>query len=196
VRTFDALLQPPLGLSRSPARRSPTSKDLGSSHRGAAPLQSRVPPLTARLGSPGSPSWVSTPFNGIRPRAPFVGQVVRDPPRLRSRAFSAPQRLMQACVPRPCFVPQPFLDCVPSSVPLPGIAYPSQGSFATLRLSTCVQDAPTTTLSPTASTNSLAPGADPPAGSPKRTDLAANASFRDAFASFPRRLWTPIPESL
>lgn len=128
MRTFDASPRPPLGLSLSPARRSPTSKDLGSSHRGAAPPQSRVPPLTARLGSPGSPSRVLAPFNGIRPRAPIIGQVVRDPPRLRSRAFSAPQRFVQACVPRPCFVPQPFLDCVPSSVPLPEIAYPSRGS--------------------------------------------------------------------
>lgn len=188
MRTFDASPGPPLGLGRSPARRSLKSENSRSSHRGAAPLQSRIPPLTARLGSPGSPSWVSTPFNGIRPRAPFVGQVVRDPPRLRSRAFSAPQRLMQACVPRPCFVPQPFLDCVPSSVPLPGIACPSRGSFATLRSSTCVQDAPTATLLPTVVTDSLAPGADPPAGPPKRSNLAANASFWDAFASFPRRL--------
>lgn len=51
---------------------------------------------------------------------------VRRPPRIRSRAFSAPQRFLQARTPRPCFMPQPFLR----STPFRG--FPSQESRALL----------------------------------------------------------------
>jgi hypothetical protein len=51
---------------------------------------------------------------------------VRRPPRIRSRAFSAPQRFLQARAPRPCFMPQPFLR----STPFRG--FPSQESRAPL----------------------------------------------------------------
>ena len=53
---------------------------------------------------------------------------VRRPPRIRSRAFSAPQRFLQARASRPCFMPQPFLR----STPFRG--FPSQESRAPLPL--------------------------------------------------------------
>ena len=53
---------------------------------------------------------------------------VRRPLRIRSRAFSAPQRFLQARAPRPCFMPQPFLR----STPFRG--FPSQESRALLPL--------------------------------------------------------------
>jgi hypothetical protein len=74
--------------------------------RVSSPLLSlNRPSLSAGLDFPG---FLALQRN---PRASaMVKQAVRDPPRLRPRAFSTPRRFSHARVPRPCFVPQPFLS--------------------------------------------------------------------------------------
>jgi len=97
---------------------------------------------------------------GIRARAPSphgVEQVVRDPLRVRPRAFSTPRRFAQAHVPRLYFAPQPVLGCLSSSFPLAEIARLFPGRFAPLRFLTRVPNATSRTLSPSVSLNRHAP---------------------------------------
>jgi hypothetical protein len=51
-------------------------------------------------------------------------------------------------VPRPCFVPQPFLDCLPSECSPREDRVPLSGPLAPLQLSTVLRNAPPATLSP------------------------------------------------
>jgi hypothetical protein len=151
---------------------------LASFHRGALPLQS-----SHRLSPPDSRRADSPSFRrpiGIRARAPSpdgVEQVVRDPPRLRPRAFSTPRRFSQAHVPRLYFAPQPVLGCLSSSFPFAEIARLFPGRFAPLRFLTRVPNATSQTLSPPVSLNRRVP---------------SRRSFQHASAEFPRRLWTPF----
>ena len=97
---------------------------------------------------------------GIRARAPSpygVEQVVRDPLRVRPRAFSTPRRFAQAHVPRLYFAPQPVLGCLSSSVPLAEIAHLFPGRFAPLRFLARVPNATSWTLLPSVSLNRRAP---------------------------------------
>lgn len=156
----------------------PRSRTLASFHRGALPLQS-----SHRLSPPDSRRADSPSFRrpiGIRARAPSprgVEQVVRDPPRLRPRAFSTPRRFSQAHVPRLYFAPQPVLGCLSSSFPLAEIAHLFPGRFAPLRFLTRVPNATSQTLSPPVSLNRHVP---------------SRRSFQHAPAEFPRRLWVPF----
>lgn len=156
----------------------PRSRTLASFHRGALPLQS-----SHRLSPPDSRRADSPSFRrpiGIRARAPSphgVEQVVRDPLRLRPRAFSTPRRFSQAHVPRLCFAPQPVLGCLSSSFPLAEIARLFPGRFAPLRFLTRVPNATSWTLSPSVSLNRRVP---------------SRRNFRHASAEFPRRLWAPF----
>jgi len=141
----------------------PRSRTLASFHRGELPLQS-----SHRLSPPDSRRADSPSFRrpiGIHVRAPSphgVEQAVRDPPRLRPRAFSTPRRFSQAHVPRLYFAPQPVLGCLSSSFPLAEIARPFPdnlfpGRFAPLRFLTRVPNATSRTLSPPVSLNRRAP---------------------------------------
>ena len=49
-------------------------------------------------------------------------------------------------VPRPCFMPQPFLDCLPSECSPREDREPLSGSLASLQLSTVLRNAPPATL--------------------------------------------------
>jgi len=54
-------------------------------------------------------------------------------------------------VPRPCFVPQPFLDCLPSECSPREDRVPLSEPLASLQLSTVLRNAPPATLSPAVS---------------------------------------------
>ena len=54
-------------------------------------------------------------------------------------------------VPRPCFMPQPFLDCLPSECSPREDRVPLSGPLAPLQLSTVLRNAPPATLSPAVS---------------------------------------------
>jgi hypothetical protein len=114
---------------------------------------------------------VSRPFNGIHGAA-SLGDGFALPAGLRSRVFSTPQRFLQRLVPRPCFMPQPFLSFSLQSVPLAQIVNPSRG-------------------------HQLPCGYPPDARKTRRWDRIAcgftDSHARGAVAVFPRKLWTHFP---
>jgi len=99
--------------------RSPVSSDSGSFCYGLDPLQSSI--TTSRLSDLGDRTdslEVSVPYNGILEPAPFLWSGLPAPLRFRSQAFSTSQRFSHARIPRPCFMPQPFLNYLLQSFPL------------------------------------------------------------------------------
>jgi hypothetical protein len=111
-----------------------------------------LPPLPFPAGFPAGPvyptvqpggwsrlPWSSVPFNGILARAPCGSwsRSSRDPPRFRPQAFSASRRLAQARVPRPCFMPQPFLSFFPRAFPSQRSRSPSRGVASRRRVLPC-----------------------------------------------------------
>jgi hypothetical protein len=100
-----------------------------------------------------------------------MGRAVPFPPRFRSQVFSTSQRFQPARVPRPCFVPQPFLGFSLQSLPLTEIVYPSRGHWL--------------------------PCGHPPTCWTARPRSLVTTGFPDArafdaVAWFPRRLWAPF----
>jgi hypothetical protein len=119
---------------------SPASCDVGSFHPGSDPLQSPSPSSRPSGPSAGSVSpEVSLPFNGILERAPR-GTGRPTPPRFRSQVFSTSQRFQPARVPRPCFMPQPFLGFLPSEPSPHRDRVPLSRPLAPLQSSTDVLD--------------------------------------------------------
>jgi hypothetical protein len=114
---------------------------------------------------------VSRPFNGILGAA-SLGDGFALPAGLRSRVFSTPQRFLQHRVPRPCFMPQPFVSFSLQSFPLAQIVSPSRG-------------------------HQLPCGHPPDARKTRRWDLIArdftDSHARGAVARIPRKLWTRFP---
>jgi len=112
------------------------------------PLQSLSPPPRCPTSWPGLTSLESFDlFNGILARAP-CGRLVHVRPVPPSGFLNLSAVSQQARVPRPCFVPQPFLGPPLQSLPLAGIASPLSGSLAPLRSSTGVPRAPKSRRSP------------------------------------------------
>jgi hypothetical protein len=89
---------------------------------------------------------------------------------VRSQAFSTSQRFPHDRVPRPCFMPQPFLDCLPSECSPREDRVPLSGPLASLQLSTVLRNAPPATLSlpvsPTPTLLTQSPGSPANYGSP------------------------------
>jgi hypothetical protein len=87
------------------------------------------------------------PFNGIPDQAPLTSRAVL------AHSWSAlrlSQPLSGFCidqVPRPCFMPQPFLDYPPSELSPREDRVPLSRPLASLQLSTMLRNAPPTTLS-------------------------------------------------
>jgi hypothetical protein len=115
-------------------------------------------------------SIVSAPYNGIPDRAPCTPRAVQ------AHHWSA-LRLSQPLsgfridrVPRPCFMPQPFLDCLPSECSPREDREPLPGPLAPLQLSTVLRNAPPATLSPPVSPTpallTQSPGSPASYGSP------------------------------
>jgi hypothetical protein len=128
ARTFDTRLDP---FRAEPSLRPPVPRAKAWVHPTvdqrpfrASPTSpfARLPGLSAGSDFPG----VSAPYNGIFVRAPDWSGSSATSLRLRPQAFSASRRFSQARVLRPCLMPQPFLDCPPSSLPLTRIACPSR----------------------------------------------------------------------
>jgi hypothetical protein len=92
-------------------------------------------------------------------------------------------------VPRPCFVPQPFLDCLPSECSPREDREPLSGPLAPLQLSTVLRNAPPATLSPMVSPTptllTQLPGSPTSYGSP----------FRESEGSLPGRPGSPTEGS-
>jgi len=131
------------------------------------PLQSLSPPPRCPTTWPGLTSLESFDlFNGILARAP-CGRLVHVRPVPLSGFLNLSAVSWQARVPRPCFVPQPFLGSPLQSLPLAGIASPLSGSLASLRSSTGVPRVPKSRRSPLGFRRRLRPRAvaDFPLGS-------------------------------
>jgi len=137
----------------------PTSKTLGSFHRGALPLQSshhlRRPDLPAGSDFP----RVSTPFIGIHAPAPMLERVVRDPLRAPPSGFLNPSAVYASARSTALFraaagpglssvEPSPRRDRAPLSRPL-----------AALRFLLRVPSAAAAALSPPVSPHARAPDA-------------------------------------
>lgn len=115
-----------------------------------APAEFSLPPTARARARDRLPSG----FDALHrhPRAsPVVKRAVRGSLRVRPRVFSTPRRFAHARVPRPCFVPQPILDCLPTSFPLAEIAHPFRGRLASSRFFTHAPSAVSAPLSPSVS---------------------------------------------
>jgi len=91
-----------------------------------SPIPSRVPYHLSTVRPDGRTDipWGLSTLQRHSRASPFTKRVVQLPPQLRSQVFSTSQRFSQTRVPRPCFMPQPFVGLSLQSLPLAEIAIP------------------------------------------------------------------------